>query len=344
MISILKRGMSILLISVVLLCSKSAKGESMYRSNNRYTGIIQWNNQIIVVNMMKHMFVNEYRLFLVTPYDCVCILEKQVPYNKKLHYYASKDIMIEECVVTAAPLSYSTLSLRYSYLKGHNAEDLCKKSFADLPPVKKGEYIAAIDGNILKFGNDHTLLRLDTDSEIWIKINIGQEDLWYHSNSIRDSCICIDKSEGLFYSPTADDIYQFPAIKGVELSNYILYDNRLIYADDDGIYACKKEDVVPVRLVSSYPAFEINRMTTFCIANGILYVCNHSDNQLKRLNLYDDEMLPLIEFDYGSSSSFFVQDNYLYIVKDLEDTFETIEYISVVDLETNTEIKRHVIT
>ena len=32
------------------------------------------------------------------------------------------------------------------------------------------------------------------------------------------------------------------------------------------------------------------------------------------------------------------------IVKDLEDTFETIEYISVVDLETNTEIKRHVIT
>ena len=344
MISILKRGMSILLISVVLLCSKSAKGESMYRSNNRYTGIIQWNNQIIVVNMMKHMFVNEYRLFLVTPYDCVCILEKQVPYNKKLHYYASKDIIIEECVVTAAPLSYSTLSLRYSYCKGQNAEDLCKKCFLDLPPIKEGEYIATIDGNVLKYGDDHTLLRLDTDSNIWTKIDIGYENLWCNSDSIRDSCICIDKSEGLFYSPTSDDTYQFSAVKGVELVNYILNDNRLIYADDGGIYACKEKDVVPIRLVGSSPDFEINRMTTFCITNGILYVCNHSDNQLKRLNLYDDEMLPLIEFDYGSSSSFFVQDNYLYIVKDLEDTFETIEYISVVDLETNTEIKRHVIT
>ena len=126
--------------------------------------------------------------------------------------------------------------------------------------------------------------------------------------------------------------------------NYILNDNRLIYADDGGIYACKEKDVVPIRLVGSSPDFEINRMTTFCITNGILYVCNRSDNQLMRLNMYNDEMLPLIEFDYGSSSSFFVQDDYLYPVKDLEGTFETVEYIYVVDLENNTEIKRHVIT
>ena len=52
-------------------------------------------------------------------------------------------------------------------------------------------------------------------------------------------------------------------------------------------------------------------------------------------------MLPMIDIDYDRLSGLLVRDGYLYIVKNKGETIDELDYIRVVDLGSNLEVKRH---
>ena len=334
----LKRILSVLLI-IGCVCCMSAKGESMYRSRGFSGDIIEWNGHVIVVSMTKHLFSKLYRLFVVTPAECRCIMHKEVRSNEVLDYYSSNDIITERCVGTAAPLSYSTIYIKYSYCKASDTAGLRKENFTELP-VEKNETINTTGGAILKYCDDHTLSRLNTNSGIWETLAVENDGLEDRSGFFHETCICFSKPEGLYYSPESDAVYQFPAAKGAVPYSFVLYKDQLIYAEDGGIYACGKNNDVPVRIVSSGAGSDIRRTTDFCIADDILYVCNFQRNHLMRVRLDNYEVLPALEIDYVSNTCFLIHNGYLYLIKENR---ESVEYISIIDLESGTEVKRHLI-
>ena len=335
-ISIMKRILSLLLI-ISSICFMEAKGESMYRSNGLSGNIIEWNGHVIVVSMTKHLFSKEYRLYVVTPDECKCIMHKKVPLNQSLWYYPSKDTLIERRTGNASPLSYSTIFIEYSYCKGSDVDDIREENFIVLP-IEKKEGIRTIDGFVIKRCTDNTLAKLDTENNSWRKIDLQLEDRWSMSDYLRDTCICLNKSEALYYSPETDDIYQFPATKGVNPYSFILYKNQLVYAQAGGIYVCEKNNDVPEKIVSSSADFDIRRTTDLCIADDILYISNFERNQLLRIRLDNYESLPVLDIIYNSNTNFIIHNGYLYLIKEAH---ETIEYISIIDLESSMEVKRY---
>ena len=336
MIAMTKRTLFALLI-IGFFCSMNVKGESMYRSNGLSGNIIEWNDRVIVVSMTKHLFTKEYSLYDVTLDECKCIMHKNVLFNENLSYTSSKDILLERRAGNAAPLSFSNTYFKYSYCKGSDVDDIREENFIALP-IEKKEGIRTIDGFVIKRCTDNTLARLDSDINTWHKIDLQHEDRWSGTDFFHDTCICLNKSEGSYYSPETDSIYQFPATKGVNPYSFILYKNQLVYAQAGGIYVCEKNNDVPEKIVSSSADFDIRRTTDFCIADDILYISNFERNQLLRIRLDDFESLPVLDIIYNNDTNFIIHNGYFYLIKEDQ---EAIEYISIIDLESSMEVGRY---
>ncbi len=338
------------LIVTFLLCSMNANGDSVYRGYGLYGRVVRWNDHVIVVNEENHLFSNEYCLYDVTPDECRCIMHKRVPFNEFLHYSFSKDIILERRSWINSLLSRTASLQKYSFYKGLNTDQLNESSFIDLPfkydtslPAGNRGFIEIVDGVIFKYNStDYTLSRFDIESGVWVTTKFKNEILYKASLCYRDSSILIDESEAMYYSPGKDTVYQFPAIKNNVPVEYIMYHNQLIYAENDAIKICSENDANSKIIVSSSAGFKITKSHPFIIADNILYISNWPNHQIIRMNLGNYEMLPVLEIDFEGFSFFSVNNGYIYLAKEKKNTL-AVDYISVIDLESNTEVNRYYI-
>ena len=328
-----------MLLAIGLLCVTHANGEIMHQSRHSGMTVIQWENQVMVVDTKNQLFSNNCRLFTVTPDDCRCLRSQQLPFYESLQFHASRDVILKVCVYSAVPLSYSTLSVKYSYCKASDWNGAGDGAFIDLPAAEK-EIIKVIDGVIVKYCENHNLLRFDTDNNTWKTIDVEHEDLWSSTDAFYDSCICLDRSKALFYSPELDKVYQFPAAKEARPWNLILHQSQLIYADDGGIFVCSESDAASKTIISSGPDFDIGEGTTFFIADNILYISDFHDTRLARVRLDNHETLPAMDIKHDDTG-LIIHDGYLYTVERTKDDFHSIDCIKVIDLKSDAEVKSY---
>lgn len=279
----------ILLLFLTLMLTQNAKGESMYKSNViSNNDLFIWDSTVIAVCAKEQLFARRYFFYSVSFDNCSLLDTKSMRFNENEYYKTSRGLMFRKHVQNAAPFSYSVLKYEYSFCDVQIESPFGQNVFHELQ-VNQGDIAVLSDGRLLRV-QDAAVSYYDTASGNWQGIELPCE-LIVNNQNFRDSCICINYVEAVYYSPSADSFYHFPAINNKQLVNYILFDASLIYSDLGGIYLCADGASSATLL---FGMDDCNNNTEFFISNNILYLYNKRTFEMHRWSLESNAPLPTI--------------------------------------------------
>lgn len=275
---------------LTLMLSQNAEGELMYKSNTiSNNNLFIWDNTVIAVCSKEHFFARHYSFYSLSLENYNLLDTRSMLFNENEYYKTSKGLMLRKHVQNAAPFSYSVLKNEYSLCDEHIESPFGKNVFHELQ-VNKGDIIALSDGRLLRVQDNEIVSYYDATARIWKEVDLPCE-LIVNNLNFRDSCICINFAEAVYYSPSADSFHHFPAVNNKQLVNYILYDSSLIYSDIGGIYLCADGSSSAMLL---FNMDNCNNNTEFCISNNVLYVYNKRTLEMHRWSLENNAPLPTL--------------------------------------------------